>query len=95
MRAVEDQSAPIPEEISIELGRIICNLARRPQSKASHTLAWLGDELGERKRLRARWGPNPGCLGRVDVQAWEGEGVARPCSFDARSEGQSGYSLLK
>jgi len=30
-RAVEDQSAPIPEEITSELGGIICNLARRPQ----------------------------------------------------------------
>jgi hypothetical protein len=28
--AVEDQSAPIPEEITSELGGIICNLARRP-----------------------------------------------------------------
>ena len=26
-RAVEDQSAPIPEEIASELGGIICNLA--------------------------------------------------------------------
>jgi hypothetical protein len=31
LRAVEDQSAPIPEEITSELGGIICNLARRPQ----------------------------------------------------------------
>jgi len=31
LRAVEDQSAPIPEEIMSELGGIICNLARRPQ----------------------------------------------------------------
>jgi len=30
-RAVEDQSAPIPEEITNELGGINCNLARRPQ----------------------------------------------------------------
>jgi hypothetical protein len=29
-RAVEDQSAPIPEERTSELGRIICNLVRRP-----------------------------------------------------------------
>ena len=31
LRAVEDQSAPIPEEITSELGGINCNLARRPQ----------------------------------------------------------------
>ena len=31
LRAVEDQSASIPEEITSELGGIICNLARRPQ----------------------------------------------------------------
>ena len=31
LRAVEDQSAPIPEEITSELGGVICNLARRPQ----------------------------------------------------------------
>jgi len=31
-RAMEDQSAPIPEEITSELGGIICNLVRRPQS---------------------------------------------------------------
>ena len=30
-RAVEDQSAPIPEETTSELGGIIRNLARRPQ----------------------------------------------------------------
>jgi hypothetical protein len=30
LRAVEDQSASIPEEITSELGGIICNLARRP-----------------------------------------------------------------
>ena len=30
-RAVEDQSAPIPEERTSELGGIICNLVRRPQ----------------------------------------------------------------
>ena len=30
-------------------------LARQPQSKASHTLAWSGDERGESKRQRARW----------------------------------------
>jgi len=29
-------------------------LARRPQSKASHTLAWLSDELGESNRLCAQ-----------------------------------------
>jgi hypothetical protein len=29
-------------------------LAQRPQSKASHTLARLGGELGESKRLRAQ-----------------------------------------
>jgi hypothetical protein len=29
-RAVEDQSAPIPEEITSELGGIICSLVRRP-----------------------------------------------------------------
>ena len=45
--AVEDQSAPIPEEIMSELGGIICNLVRRPQLKASHILVWLDDELGE------------------------------------------------
>ena len=40
--AVGDQSTPIPEEITSELGGIICNLARRPQSKAPHTLAgWV------------------------------------------------------
>ena len=38
-RAVEDQSAPIPEELTSELGGIICNLARRPQLEAPHTLA--------------------------------------------------------
>ena len=31
LRAVEDQSAPIPEEKTSELGRIICSLTRRPQ----------------------------------------------------------------
>ena len=31
LRAVEDQSAPIPEEITSELGGTICSLARRPQ----------------------------------------------------------------
>ena len=31
-RAVEDQSAPIPEEITSELGGIICNLGRRPHT---------------------------------------------------------------
>jgi len=46
-RAVEDQSAPIPEEITSKLGGIICNLVRRPQSKAPpHALAWLGIEWG-------------------------------------------------
>jgi hypothetical protein len=30
-RAVEDQSAPIPEEITSELGGIICKLVRQPQ----------------------------------------------------------------
>jgi hypothetical protein len=30
-RAVEDQSVPIPEEITNEIGGIICSLARRPQ----------------------------------------------------------------
>ena len=40
-------------------------LVRRPQSKDSHTLAWLGDELGEGKRLRAQWGTNPDCPGKV------------------------------
>jgi hypothetical protein len=29
-------------------------LARRPQSKASHTLTWLSDEEGESERLRAQ-----------------------------------------
>jgi hypothetical protein len=29
LRAVEDQSAPIPEEITSELGGIICSLVRR------------------------------------------------------------------
>ena len=28
-------------------------LARRPQSKAPHTLVWLGDELGKNKKVRA------------------------------------------
>jgi hypothetical protein len=43
LRAVEDQSASIPEEITSELGGIICSLVRRPQSKAPpHALAWLG-----------------------------------------------------
>ena len=58
-RAVEDQSAPIPKEMMSKLGRIVCNLARRPQSKASHTLAWLGDELGESKHLCAQWEATP------------------------------------
>jgi len=30
LRAVEDQSAPIPEKITSEIGRIICSLVRRP-----------------------------------------------------------------
>ncbi len=36
-RAVEDQSAPIPEEKTSELGGIICSLAQRPQSNQ----AWV------------------------------------------------------
>jgi hypothetical protein len=31
LRAVEDQSAPIPEEKTSELGRMICSLIRRAQ----------------------------------------------------------------
>jgi hypothetical protein len=42
-----------------KLGRIVCNLVRRPQSKAPHTLAWLGDELEERKHLCAQWETTP------------------------------------
>jgi hypothetical protein len=30
LRAVEDQSAPIPEERMSKLGGVICNLVRRP-----------------------------------------------------------------
>ena len=32
-RAVEDQSAPIPEDKTSELGGIICSLVRRAQSR--------------------------------------------------------------
>ena len=31
LRAVEDQSAPIPEERMSKLGGVICNLVRQPQ----------------------------------------------------------------
>jgi len=53
-RAVEDQSAPIPEERTSEPGGIICNLVRRPYvdqhacpskrgkaSKLGRSIAWL------------------------------------------------------
>ena len=65
LRAMEDQPAPIPEEITSGLGGIMCHLARRPQSRASQTLVWLGDELGETKCLGAQWGVNAGHPGKV------------------------------
>ncbi len=42
-----------------KLGGIICGPARLPQSTASHTLAWLDDELGESKHLCAQWETTP------------------------------------
>jgi len=42
-RAVGDQSAPIPEEITSELGGIICNLARRAQLNQT----WVSFREGE------------------------------------------------
>ena len=61
-RAVEDQSAPSLKRDE-KACRIVCNLARRPQSKASHTLAWLDDELGESKNLEyAQWETTPAAL---------------------------------
>ena len=47
MRAVKGSLAtPLRKGIEVWKG-----LARRPQSKPPHTLAWLGDELGVSKRL--------------------------------------------
>jgi hypothetical protein len=45
-------------------------LARRPQSKASHALAWLSIELKKRVRVDARstWQPQPLPLGKLKNQ---------------------------
>ena len=45
-RAVEDQSAPIPKEITSELGGIIYNLVRRAHSRIDQ--ATLFEERNER-----------------------------------------------
>jgi hypothetical protein len=50
MRAVKDSPA-IPLKRSKENWK---GLAQRPQSKAPHTLAWLGIELEKRVRVDAR-----------------------------------------
>jgi len=82
-RAVEDQSAPIPKEVTSELGGINCNLARRPQwdqhgchSKREKLASLEGRERSRQTILLAR---------RTRTM--------RQCSSDARSEGQSGDSF--
>jgi hypothetical protein len=48
LRAVEDQSGPIPEDRTSKLGRSICNLARRPHvDQCGHTLRWKGERMAE------------------------------------------------
>src|SRR3990172_7393736 len=94
-RAVEDQSAPIPDEITSELGGIICNLARRPHIDQHACLSKRGkaSKLGrinymdEGRSMRAME-TTPAVS--LDTGKEQGNG-----SSDARSEGQSGDSLRR
>jgi len=51
LRAVEAQSAPIPEEITSELGGIICNHARRAQLRIDQA-ALMGRDWRTREERR-------------------------------------------
>jgi hypothetical protein len=80
-RAVEDQSAPIPEEIASELGGSIY-IVRRAQLRIDQAALMERD-------WRARRGEGSG---QTILPARRGPTMKR-WSLDARSEGQSGCSL--
>ena len=55
-RAVEDQSAPIPEEKINKLGRTIGRFPRRPQSKTPHVIAHnYHSQILVNTSISARW----------------------------------------
>ena len=64
-------------------------LARQPQSKASHTLAWSGNERGESTRQRAEWKINQSSSLKRQRASSEGAGI----SLDARLCGLTGIVL--
>jgi len=70
------------------------DLVRRPQSKTSHTLAWLGDELGEEKLGRKERAARCPLLARRTEEGMEPDDLlcsrnARPRKTLARVDGTS------
>jgi hypothetical protein len=88
-RAVEDHSAPIPEELTSKLGWSICNLVRRAQSKVPHTLARL--VLNERRECESARAVKGSHTPIVDSCAFIKD--RRDCAGCLRSVGMRAYSL--